>query len=134
MLNGIKNFLEFLNANWTVIAVLLGLAVALIQRVKAFIGKTDEEKIQIAKKQIKEIMLKMVSDAEIHYSEFKKSGAIKRAEVIKQIYEQYPILEKVKSQDDVTKWLDKEIDNSLQVLRKVIEGTHNKDGKENGDS
>ena len=53
MLNGIKNFLEFLNANWTVIAVILGLAVALIQRVKVFIGKTDEEKIQIAKKQIK---------------------------------------------------------------------------------
>ena len=72
MLNGIKNFLEFLNANWTVIAVLLGLIVGLIQRVKVFIGKTDEEKIRIAKRQIKEIMLKMVSEAEMDFEEFNK--------------------------------------------------------------
>lgn len=121
MLNGIKNFLEFLNANWTVIAVLLGLAVALIQRVKAFIGKTDEEKIQIAKKQIKEIMLKMVSEAELDFDDWNKAGAIKRSQVISQIYEMYPILSKVIDQNELIKWLDMEINTSLQTLEDIID-------------
>lgn len=121
MLNGIKNFLEFLNANWTVIAVLLGLAVALIQRVKAFIGKTDEEKIQIAKKQIKEIMLKMVSEAELDFEDWNKAGAIKRSQVISQIYEMYPILSKVIDQNELIKWLDMEINTSLQTLEDIID-------------
>lgn len=121
MLNGIKNFLEFLNANWTVIAVLLGLAVALIQRVKAFIGKTDEEKIQIAKKQIKEIMLKMVSEAELDFEDWNKAGAIKRSQVISQIYEMYPILSKVIDQNELVKWLDMEINTSLQTLEDIID-------------
>lgn len=121
MLNGIKNFLEFLNANWTVIAVLLGLAVALIQRVKVFIGKTDEEKIQIAKKQIKEIMLKMVSEAELDFEDWNKAGAIKRSQVISQIYEMYPILSKVIDQNELVKWLDMEINTSLQTLEDIID-------------
>lgn len=125
MLNGIKNFLEFLNANWTVIAVLLGLAVALIQRVKVFIGKTDEEKIQIAKKQIKEIMLKMVSEAELDFEDWNKAGAIKRSQVISQIYEMYPILSKVIDQNELIKWLDMEINTSLQTLEDIIDA--NKD-------
>lgn len=121
MLNGIKNFLEFLNANWTVIAVLLGLAVALIQRIKVFIGKTDEEKIQIAKKQIKEIMLKMVSEAELDFEDWNKAGAIKRSQVISQIYEMYPILSKVIDQNELVKWLDMEINTSLQTLEDIID-------------
>ena len=121
MLNGIKNFLEFLNANWTVIAVLLGLAVALIQRIKVFIGKTDEEKIQIAKKQIKEIMLKMVSEAELDFEDWNKAGAIKRSQVISQIYEMYPILSKVIYQNELVKWLDMEINTSLQTLEDIID-------------
>lgn len=121
MLNGIKNFLEFLNANWTVIAVLLGLAVALIQRIKVFIGKTDKEKIQIAKKQIKEIMLKMVSEAELDFEDWNKAGAIKRSQVISQIYEMYPILSKVIDQNELVKWLDMEINTSLQTLEDIID-------------
>lgn len=121
MLNGIKNFLEFLNANWTVIAVLLGLAVALIQKIKVFIGKTDEEKIQIAKKQIKEIMLKMVSEAELDFEDWNKAGAIKRSQVISQIYEMYPILSKVIDQNELIKWLDMEINTSLQTLEDIID-------------
>ena len=121
MLNGIKNFLEFLNANWTVIAVILGLAVALIQRVKVFIGKTDEEKVQIAKKQIKEIMLKMVSEAELDFEDWNKAGAIKRSQVISQIYEMYPILSKVIDQNELIKWLDMEINTSLQTLEDIID-------------
>lgn len=121
MLNGIKNFLEFLNANWTVIAVLLGLIVGLIQRVKVFIGKTDEEKIRIAKRQIKEIMLKMVSEAEMDFEEFNKAGAIKRSQVIGQIYEMYPILSKVIDQNELIKWLDMEINTSLQTLEDIID-------------
>lgn len=120
MLYGIKNFLEFLNANWTVIAVILGLAIAIIQRIKAFIGKTDDEKIRIAKRQIKDIMLKMVSEAELDFDDWNKAGAIKRSQVISQIYEMYPILSKVIDQNEFVKWLDIEINTSLQTLKDII--------------
>ena len=120
MLYGIKNFLEFLNANWTVIAVILGLTIAIIQRIKAFIGKTDDEKIRIAKRQIKDIMLKMVSEAELDFDDWNKAGAIKRSQVISQIYEMYPILSKVIDQNEFVKWLDIEINTSLQTLKDII--------------
>ena len=120
MLYGIKNFLEFLNANWTVIAVILGLTIAIIQRIKAFIWKTDDEKIRIAKRQIKDIMLKMVSEAELDFDDWNKAGAIKRSQVISQIYEMYPILSKVIDQNEFVKWLDIEINTSLQTLKDII--------------
>lgn len=127
MLNGIKNFLEFLNDNWTVIAVILGLVVALIKKVKMFIGKTDEEKIQIAKKQIREIMLKMVSEAEMDFADWNKAGAIKRSKVISQIYEMYPILSKAIDQRDLIEWLDMEINTSLQELKDIIDVNNNEE-------
>lgn len=49
MLNGIKNFLEFLNANWTVLAVLLGLIVGLIQRVKVLSEKLMKRRFELQK-------------------------------------------------------------------------------------
>ena len=85
MLNGIKNFLQIINDNWTLITVIIGLAIGVYQKIKAYAQKSDAEKIAIAKKQIRETMLKMVSDAECDYDEWNKSGKIKRSQVIKKI-------------------------------------------------
>lgn len=119
-MNGIKNFLQFLNDNWTSIAVILGLIVALIQKIKAWLEQSDEKKIEFAKKQITESILRMITEAEIDFEDWNKAGQIKRSQVIKEIYKEYPILEKVADQDELIKWIDEQIDESLVTLRKVV--------------
>jgi hypothetical protein len=66
-------------------------------------------------------MLKMITDSELEYETWRESGEIKRSQVIKQIYAEYPILEKVADQNSVIAWIDTQIDNALVTLRKVIE-------------
>lgn len=121
ILNGIKNFLSFINENWTLIMVCVGLGIAAYKKIKNFLELNDEEKIDVAKSQAKEVILKFVSDAEYDYAEWNKAGSIKRAQVIDEIFDKYPILSKVANQNTIIKWIDTEIDNALIILREVIE-------------
>ena len=121
MLNGVKNFLEILNANWTTILVVLGIIISIVQKTIKYFSKTDEERIAIAKEQIKEKMLKLISDAEEDYEDWKKAGELKRAQVIGEIFKDYPILSKVVDQKELIKWIDDTIDDSLVTLRKIVE-------------
>lgn len=120
MLNGIKNILEFLNDNWTVILIITGLAVALAEKAQAYISKSNDEKIAIAKAQIKEIILKLITDAEADYEEWNSAGSIKRAQVMKEILLKYPVLSKAADQDELFKWIDDIIDEALAALRDII--------------
>lgn len=125
-LNGINKFLTFINDNWTSIVVLIGLLVGLYIKIKNFVSKSDEERIEFVKIQIKEGMLKMITDAEINFESWNKAGSIKRSQVIKQIYDQYPILSKIVDQEAFIQWVDTEINNSLKTLREIV----NNNGKE----
>lgn len=120
-LNGIKNFLTLINDNWTTVMVILGVLIALYKKAKKYLSLSDEEKIAIAKKHIEETMLKMIGDAEEDYVEWNKAGSLKRAKVIKQIFDENPILSKAVDQDELIKWIDDTIDDSLKTLRKIIE-------------
>ena len=120
-LQGIQNFLEIINENWTTIIVIIGLAIGTVNRIKKYINLTDDEKIEIAKTQMSETILKLISDAESDYSEWKKAGSIKRSQVIEDIFIKYPILSKVADQTEIVKWIDDEIDNALETLREIIE-------------
>lgn len=122
MLNGIKNFLEFVDANWMNLVIIAGLLIGLYKKVSNYLKKSNEEKVAIAKHQIREIMLKMISDAECDYDEWNKAGEIKRSQVIKKIYEMYPILSKVVNQEELTEWIDAEIDDSLETLNDIVNG------------
>ena len=122
MLNGIKNFLEFVDANWMNLVVIISLLIGLYQKISTYLKKSNEEKVEIAKHQIREIMLKMISDAECDYDEWNKAGEIKRSQVIKKIYEMYPILSKVVNQEELTEWIDAEIDDSLETLNGIVDG------------
>ena len=119
-MTGLKNFLMFVYENYVSILVCIGLIIGIIQKVKGFLDKSTDEQIAIAKKQIKEIMLKMVSEAEVDYDEWNKAGSIKRSQVIKKIFELYPILSKAIDQQDVVNWIDYQIDSSLETLAEVI--------------
>lgn len=120
MLKGIQNFLQFINNNWTAIIIIISLLIALYQKIKSFISKSNEEKIEQAKKQIKEICLKLVTDAEIDYENWNQAGSIKRAQVIQKIFIDYPILAKVTDQESLIKWIDDTINNALKELRKIV--------------
>lgn len=120
-LNGVKNFLQMINDNWTTILVIAGLVVAIVKKIKDWIAKSEEEKIAIAKEQITNTVLKLITNAEMEYETWNKAGSIKRAEVIDMIYTKYPILSKVANQEELIAFIDEAIDNALKTLREVVE-------------
>lgn len=119
-LYGIQNFLQLINDNWTIITIIIALIISISKKVKAFFSKSDEQKIAIAKKQIQETMLKLITDAEVDYKEWVKAGNIKRSQVIEQIFEMYPILSTVTNQEEIITWIDSVIDESLVTMREIF--------------
>lgn len=127
-MDSVINWMVFLNEHWISVLVLIFLAIGIWKKTKDFMGKSEEEKKQIAneeikniKKQIMEVMLGLTSEEEIKYSEWIKAGAIKRAEVIKKVYEMYPALGTVANQDEIIAFIDEQIDEALKTLRKIIQ-------------
>lgn len=130
-MEGLQKFLQLLNDNWTSILVCIGLVIGIVKKTQDYMSKSQDEKIEIAKKQIQTTILKMISDAEVDWQEWSEAGSIKRAQVIKQIYEEYPILSKVVDQKDLIEWIDEQIDSALDTLREIVKTnatTTNKDG------
>lgn len=125
ILDGIKNFLTFVNQHWTTIVVIIGLLFAVWKKIKNFLNKSDEEKLKVAKGQIKEIILKLITDAECDYEDWEKAGSIKRSQVIEELFAEYPILSKAIDQEALIKWIDEAIDSALVTLREIVETNGN---------
>lgn len=119
-MTAIENFLNYLSENWVMILVLIGAAFSIGKMISKYLSLSNEEKVEVVKKLIKEAMLKMITEAEIDFEEWNKSGSIKRSKVIADIYEKYPILSKAASQEEVIAFIDSEINNSLKTLREVL--------------
>ena len=120
ILDGIRNFLMFVNEHWTEIVVIAGLGLAIWKKSEAYLKKTDEEKIQIAKDQLRETILKFVTKAEVDYDDWAKAGAVKRAQVIDEIFAKYPILNRVTNQESLISEIDTMIDEALNELREIL--------------
>lgn len=120
MLNGLKNALEFLNENWTMIVVIIGLIIGLVEKVKSFLKLSKNEKITIAYKQAQEIIHSLVADAENNWSAYKKSGAIKRSEVIEKLFERIPALTLVTNQEELIAKIDAMIDEALKKVNEIV--------------
>lgn len=121
VLDGVYKFLSFINDNWTMIAAIVVVILAIVRKAVEFFSKSQEEQVEIAKAQIKEVMLRLVTEAECDYYEWVKSGEIKRAQVIDEVFAMYPILSKVTNQADVIAWIDEAIDEALKTMRKIFE-------------
>lgn len=132
VLDGIYNFLNFLNENWTLICSIVVVALAIAKKAQAFFTKSKEEReaiakaeienqIAIAKAQISEIMLRLVTEAEQDYLAWISAGEIKRAQVINEVFEMYPILSKVSNQEEIIEFLDGAIKEALKTMRKIFE-------------
>lgn len=121
ILNGLYNLLTFIEANWGMIVAIIIMATSIYKRATDFISKSKEEKLEIAKAQISETMLKWVSLAECDWKEWSQAGEIKRSQVIDLIFEKYPILSTVADQEEIVAWLDNTIDEALKTMRRIFE-------------
>lgn len=121
ILDGITKFLIFVNDNWVYITTIIGLAIAVGNKVRDYLNKSQEEKIEIAKAQINEVMLMLVTEAECDWREWQKCGEVKRSQVIDQVFAMYPILSKVTNQEEIIAWIDESIDEALKTMRKIFE-------------
>ena len=101
--------------------MIIGLCIAITKKIKSYISLTNDEKIEIAKKQISSSILKMITDAEEDYDSWVKAGEIKRSQVIKKVFADYPVLNNVANQDEIIEWIDEEIKTALKTLRAIIE-------------
>ena len=120
ILNGIERFVTFMNDNWTLIVIAIGMIIMLINKAKAFAKMSEEEQVETLKILIKETILEKVTNAEIEYEDWIKAGAIKRSQVINSIYEQYPILYQVIDQEGLIKWMDETIEEALKTMRDIF--------------
>lgn len=125
-MEGIKNFLELINDNWTLIITIIGLILAIYRKIKNYLSKSEEEKREIALTQIRQSMLELVVKAEKEYGE--KTGKLKRSKVFEEIYSKYPELKSIVSQEDLEKEIDNIIQENLDQMKKMFE--NNKDFEE----
>lgn len=127
-MESINKFMNFIVENWTMLCAIVVIGIAAYEWIQNFLKKSKEEQetiireqIEIAKEQVREIMLKLVTEAEKDYREWIKAGEIKRAQVIDAIFEKYPILLMVTNQAELIQWLDDTIDEALKKMRKIFE-------------
>lgn len=120
IMTGIHKFLEFVNENWTMIASIITLIIIIVNKAKSYFSMSTEEQIKIAKVQIREIMLRLVTEAEQDYHQWVKAGGIKRSQVIDEIFTMYPVLSKITNQEEIIAWIDEMIDESLKTMREII--------------
>lgn len=119
-LNGIRNFLAFANNNWTTIAVIISLCIALYRKIVAYMKQDEAKRIEIAKTQLMQTILKLITDAELDYEDWNKAGSVKRSQVIKTIFQEYPVLSRVVDQEELIAWIDVQINTALKELRKIV--------------
>lgn len=144
-MKSIIDLLKWIQDNWASIVTIVVLAFGIYQRAKKFWedwkNKTEEEKkqaekeafekaVETAKKALADYILILVSKAEIDWqSEDGKLGQTKRAQVIEQIYEKYPILEQVQDKTELLAYIDSLITEALKIVRKEL---RQKVGEDNG--
>lgn len=114
----VKNVLQFINDNWSLIITIVGLLIALYRKVNNYLKLTNEEKVRIAIEQLRLIMLDLITEAEEIYKS--KTGKLKRSYVFDKIYEKYAILKVVMNQEELEAKIDEIIDENLETLEELL--------------
>lgn len=131
-MEGIKNTLIIIEENWTNILIVLSCLFAIYRKVKKYINMNNEEK-EKEKEELKEetlkivktVLLKLMSEAEIEWNDFEKSGSIKRSQVIKELYNEFPILKEFTDQDKLLEIIDSMINEEKSKMDEVINNITN---------
>lgn len=117
-MEAIKNFLQLINDNWTLIITIIGLGLAIYKKIVSFISLSEEKKIEIALEQIRKVMLELVTKAETEYK--LDTGKLKRSKVLNEVYTRYPILKDIVKQEELEKRLDEIIDENLNTMKDML--------------
>nr|DAR94444.1 MAG TPA: hypothetical protein [Caudoviricetes sp.] len=120
-MTGLTNFVNLIQHNWTNIIVVLGVLAAIARTIVSYSTMTEEQRVQSALKVVSEELMKLMCQAEIQWKDYKQSGELKRSQVIKDIYNQFPFLSKYMDQDKLIKTIYEMIDKQMDNMNKLIE-------------
>lgn len=131
-MNGIKNLLSWINENWASLVTIAALVFAIYKKAEKTVidwkNQSEEEKkaaeaiaIANAKKALGSFILSWVARCEIEWNDKgSELGPIKRADVIDQIYTEYPVLLNVVNQEELLSYIDDLIDEALVTVRERV--------------
>lgn len=121
-MDSIRRTVSFIIDNWSAIATVICIIIAVSLRIKSFMRLSKEDREKAAWDAVKKIMLALVSSAEKEWGS--KTGAIKRAEIIQQIYKAFPVIKEQADQQAVERRLDELIDKSLCEMRDILDSAN----------
>ena len=110
----------FLDSAWSIFLVLLGIFIFLYNKITNYMKLTKEQKVEAALKVVKAELLKLMSDAEIEWQDFNKSGEIKKSQVISEIYKKFPFLAEYISQDELIEKIGELIEEQKAKMDEII--------------
>lgn len=117
-MEAIKNFIQFVSDNWTMITTILAALAGLCAKIAAWRKKTKKQRIDAAIEAVRVSMLGLVTEAEQAYGA--GTGAIKRSHVFARIFEEHPILAEALELDKLVDLLDGMLDENLAELNKTL--------------
>lgn len=119
-MEGILNLLKWINDNWAFVIIIIALGLGLYRKIDNYLSLSSEEQINEALKAVKGIILSKMATAELQWEDYKKSGALKRSEVIAEIYNEFPILKEAVDQEKLIEAITKMIDDEMINMNKII--------------
>lgn len=119
----VNNIVNSLSNSLPTIIIVFAIIIGAVRTAIQYSKMTKEEKVNAALKVIKEELLKLMSDAEIEWEDYKKSGELKKSQVLKEIYSQFPFLATYIDQDTLVNKLYELIDNEMENMNKIINNT-----------
>ena len=119
----VNNVVNSLSNSLPTIIIVIAIIIGVVRMVIQYSKMTKEERVNAALKVIKEELLKLMSDAEIEWEDYKKSGELKKSQVLKEIYSQFPFLATYIDQDTLVNKLYELIDNEMENMNKIINNT-----------
>jgi hypothetical protein len=119
-MTAIVNLLTFIDENWATIITIVGLLILLGKKAKEYSKLSDQEKVNIALKAVRSQLLEIMSEAEIAWDNYKKTGEIKKSKVFQVVYDKFPILKEYCDQDMIISEIGDMIDELKPEMDKII--------------
>lgn len=119
-MTAILNLLTFINENWATIISIIGLSILLGKKVVKYSKLSEQEKVNIALKAVRSQLLEIMSEAELAWDNYKKTGEIKKSKVFQVAYDKFPILKEYCDQDMIISEISKMIDEIKPEMDKII--------------
>lgn len=124
-MNGLTNFVNLIQSQWTNILVVVAILFGVIRTGINYYSMSKEQRTEAALTVVKSELLKLMSHAELQWSDIKKSGSLKRSQVIKDIYTQFPFLASYIDQETLLKRLYEMIDTEMENMNKILNNDKN---------